>query len=315
MKILIADDDSSALELLATLVTQWGFQPVLAADGEEAWTILTGPDSPRLAMLDWMMPGVEGDEICRRVREKEKDDDTYTYLILLTAKVSTDHIVVGLEAGADDFIAKPVDQQELRVRVRAGQRSAQLHAELQRAKHDLWVLSRTDPLTGVFNRRAILSQLGSELDRTRRSGKQVSIGLLDIDHFKEVNDRFGHIAGDEVLRVCVKRIEGATRSYDFLGRMGGEEFLLVFPETNGVEALTVCNRIREAVAEEPVTLQGATISITVSQGLVTSSGQETVDDLIEKADRAMYRAKEKGRNRAEHADPKVGGEIEAANEG
>ncbi|MFO8173977.1 MAG: GGDEF domain-containing response regulator [Gemmatimonadota bacterium] len=301
MKILIAEDNLSDLHLLESLLKKWGYDSVSAMDGNEAWEILNGPDSPRLAVLDWMMPGMEGDEICRRVRKKEESEDNYTYLILITGKKSADSIVTGLEAGADDFILKPFDNQELQVRLRAGQRIVESRFRLLAAKQDLWVESRTDSLTGVLNRRAILALVKRELNRAKRSEKHLSLALVDIDHFKRLNDTHGHLAGDTVLRECVKRVRKAIRSYDGLGRIGGDELLVLFPGTGEAEALTICIRVAEALAERAVTFKDLSINFTVSQGLATTDGRITAKGLIELADQALYRAKEMGRNRVERS--------------
>ena len=297
MKILVADDDHVTRYLLETLLEHWDHQVVLAENGQEAWDILSAPDPPQLAVLDWMMPGIEGDEICRRVRAEEEAKGTHTYLILLTAKDSTHHIVTGLEAGADDFIVKPVDREELRMRVRAGQRIVQLQSDFREIQQALQVQASTDSLTGVLNRRAILSQLKTEMSRARRGNNNLSLSLLDVDHFKEINDEQGHLAGDAVLKECVTRISQVTRPYDSLGRVGGEEFLILFPETDQSEAFALCDRLREVIAGDEFEFNGTAMRVTISQGVVTSDGEGTVDDLIGLADRGLYRAKGLGRNR------------------
>ena len=301
MKILIAEDDVTSRRILEGVLSKWNYDVVSASDGNEAWEKLQRSDSPQIAILDWIMPGIEGIEICRRLRENKKDEDQYTYLILLTAKNSKENIVRGMEAGADDYIVKPFDHHELRVRVRAGQRIIQLQSELLATKKDLLVQSRTDPLTGILNRRAILSQIEIELSRTKRDKNHLSLSLLDIDHFKKVNDAYGHIAGDAVLRECVKRIGDVIRPYDSIGRIGGEEFLILIPGTQEADAVSVTERIRSSVAEPDMHVNGSNIPITVSQGIVTCNRNTDVDVLIVMADKALYRAKENGRNRVEQA--------------
>ena len=301
MKILIAEDDLTSRRILEGVLTKCNYDVISAKDGNEAWETLQGSDAPKIAILDWVMPGIEGIEICRRLREQEKDEDQYTYLILLTAKDSKENIIRGMEAGADDYIVKPFDQHELRVRVRAGQRIIQLQSELLATKQDLLLQSRTDPLTGVFNRRAILSQIKIELSRIKREKKQLSLSLLDIDHFKNVNDTYGHMVGDAVLRECVKRIEQVIRAYDSLGRIGGEEFLIIIPGTVASDALLIAERIRFSVSKADVHVNGNHIPITVSQGIVTCDGNTDVDVLIAMADKALFQAKDNGRNRVEKA--------------
>ena len=301
MKILIAEDDATSRRILEAALTKWGYEVVSVADGTEAWEEMQKLDVPRLAILDWMMPEMEGVEVCKKLREKEKDQEQYTYLILLTSKGAKENIVSGMEAGADDYIIKPFDQHELRVRIRAGQRIIQLQSELLAAKQDLLLLSRTDPLTGIFNRRAILSQIEKELSRAKRENKKLSLSLLDIDHFKKINDTYGHISGDKVLRECVKRIGSAMRIYDSLGRIGGEEFLVVIPGAKGNDARAIGERIRSMIGDKDILVNGSSIRVTISQGVVTWDGNMSVDELIARADQALYQAKENGRNRVEKA--------------
>ena len=297
MRILIADDDATSRCILEAVLIKWGYEVISVADGTEAWETMQKPDAPRLAILDWMMPGIEGVEICRKLRENKKNEEQYTYLILLTSKRSKENIVSGMEAGADDYVVKPFDQHELRVRIRAGQRIVQLQSELLVAKQDLLIQSRTDSLTGVLNRRAILSQIKTELSRAKREKKDLSLSILDIDHFKKINDTYGHMVGDDVIREVVKRISVAVRTYDSLGRFGGEEFLVVMPGAKEIEAYSICERIRSAIGETDFAINGLKIHLTVSLGFVTGDGNADIDDLIVRADKALYQAKGNGRNR------------------
>ena len=301
MRILIAEDDVTSRLILENMLTKWGYDVVTATDGNDAWKKLQEEDSPKLLILDWMMPGMEGIEICRRIREDSKKEDQYTYVTLLTAKESKENIVTGMDAGADDYITKPFDMHELRVRVRAGQRIVQLQSELLEAKKNLEIQSRTDPLTGVLNRRAILSQIGCELSRAKRDNGHISISMLDFDHFKKINDTFGHLAGDAVLREGMNRVEETIRTYDAVGRFGGEEFIVVLPGAKQADAFTIAERIRLKINENNANIDGVSIPFTISQGLATCNGKSTVDELIAEADEALYRAKENGRNRVEQA--------------
>jgi len=303
MKILIAEDDSTSRRILEAALTKWGHDIVSVADGAEAWEKLQDADAPKLAILDWIMPSIEGVEICRKLRENKKDEEQYTYLILLTSKGSKENIISGMEAGADDYVVKPFDQHELRVRIRAGQRIVQLQSELLAAKQDLLLQSRTDPLTGVLNRRAILSQIEIELSRAQREGKNLSLSMLDIDHFKKINDTYGHMVGDDVLREVVRRISAVIRKYDSLGRFGGEEFLIVLPGAEGAEAYAIGEKIRSVIGETAFFVDGSKIRVTASQGVVTGDGNANVDDLMAMADKAMYQAKDNGRNRVEQTFP------------
>ena len=301
MRILIAEDDVTSRLILENMLTKWGYDVVSATDGNDAWKKLQEENSPKLVILDWMMPGIEGIEICRRIRENSKSEDQYTYVTLLTAKESKENIVTGMDAGADDYITKPFDMHELRVRVRAGQRIVQLQSELLEAKKDMEIQSRTDPLTGVLNRRAILSQIENELSRAKRDNAHISISMLDLDHFKKINDTFGHLAGDAVLRESTNRMEEAIRTYDAVGRFGGEEFIVVLPGAKEADAFIIADRIRIKINEKNANIDGVSIPFTISQGLATCNGELTVDELIAKADEALYRAKENGRNCVEQA--------------
>jgi diguanylate cyclase (GGDEF)-like protein len=303
MKILIADDDFTSRRILETVLGKLGYEVLSVADGDEAWEKLQEKDGPKLAILDWVMPGIEGVEICRKLRKIEKDVDQYTYVILLTSKGSKENIVIGMEAGADDYIVKPFDYHELRVRVRAGQRIIELQSELLAAKQEMSLQSRTDPLTGILNRRAILAQIETELSRAKRDGKKISLSLLDIDYFKKVNDTYGHAAGDIVLRECVERIKAAIRIYDSLGRFGGEEFLIIIPGAEINEGVTVCERIRSAIGDTSFSAGGYNMRITVSQGIVAWDNKTDAETLIAAADKALYQAKDNGRNRIEQAPP------------
>jgi len=295
MKILVAEDDTTSRRILGAILGKLGYEVVAVADGAEAWEELKKNDPPRIAILDWMMPGLSGPVLCSKVREK--GDEEYTYLILLTSNSEKADIVDGMKSGADDYIVKPYNRQELEVRVKAGVRIIELQRELLAAKAKIKEQSLTDALTGISNRRDILGRLDGELNRAEREGKSISIAMIDIDHFKAVNDTYGHQAGDAVLAECVARISGCIRPYDFVGRYGGEEFLLVLPGTDEQNASTVCERIRENMQALPLNYNGVAIECTVSIGLATWSGREDVDKLIAASDKALYMAKDKGRNR------------------
>lgn len=296
MKVLVAEDDLTSRTLLMTMLTSWGFEVLAAADGEEAWGVLGSEDAPQLAILDWMMPGLDGLEICRRVRAMESSHPPY--LILLTGRGSKQDVVAGLEAGADDHVGKPFDRDELRARLHVGQRFAELNEKLMQTQHTLERQARTDVLTGTMNRRAVLERLNQELARAKRQRTPLSVGLLDIDHFKHTNDTFGHAAGDTVLKWVVRQATRALRPYDGFGRFGGEEFLAIVPGAGVVEVRDVLERIRLAIESSPAEVAGQSIETTVSIGGATSRGG-SVDELIRAADDALYQAKTRGRNRLE----------------
>lgn len=292
MRVLIADDDDVTLSALQGMLTHLGHEAVLAHDGTEAWELICGEDAPALAILDWMMPDIEGPEICRRLRKHEKRP--YQYLIILTAKDRMQDLVHSLDSGADDYLSKPFDERELRARLHAGERILALQDEL-RAR------ATFDDLTGLLNRATIRERLQREFSHAQRTGDPVSIILTDLDDFKRVNDTHGHPLGDEVLREAAKRLATRMRSYDELGRYGGEEFLSVLPGCNLSNALQVAERMREAMDRAPLDTSAGPIHMTASFGVATIDPAPSLDieTMITAADEALYRAKRAGRNRAQ----------------
>jgi len=294
MRVLIAEDDPTSRLLLTKVLEKWGYEVTVTTDGAEAWELLRCDDSPRLAILDWMMPEMDGVEVCRRVRAL--DTRQPPYIILLTALGEKDHVVTGLEAGADDFVGKPYDPGELHARVEVGRRLVELNVELIEAQLALEVQAHTDALTGLLNRGAIVERLEDELERVAREGGGIGVGMLDIDRFKMVNDTYGHAAGDGVLCELSRRLESVLRPYDILGRYGGEEFLIVVPAAGRAELADVLERMRAIVGVTPFTVAGERLAITVSIGGAVYGGG-SADALVARADDALYEAKEGGRDR------------------
>ncbi len=302
MEILIAEDDPISRRILTALLTKWGYTVKAASDGAQAWSQLEQEVSPRLAILDWMMPGMDGLEICRRVREKEAGGDLYTYVIILTAKGAKEDIIEGMDAGADDYLVKPFDPQELRVRVRAGQRIVELQSQLKAAQEELRRQSITDPLTGVLNRRATLERFHLETSRAKREKRPLSVLMMDVDHFKKVNDNFGHICGDEVLKEVARRVRTGLRDYDTFGRIGGEEFMAILPGATLSLAVTVAERLRAAVSSKPMSTCKGAIGVRMSVGVTQWAEEEEMERTMDRADKALYLAKKRGRNRVEALD-------------
>ena len=299
MRILVADDDAVNRRLLQSFLTKWGYEVLLASDGAEAWKILQQEKAPQLAILDWMMPGMDGVDICHMVRSRS--ERSYVYLILLTAKSQKQDIVAGLEAGADDYLRKPFDPNELRARLRAGRRILELQEELVAARDSMEFQATHDCLTGLRNRAAILETVRTELARARREGTSVAIFLADLDHFKLVNDTYGHQAGDGVLREVGKRMRSSVRSYDTVGRYGGEEFLIVLPGCDISGAMIRAEALRMAVGREPIETPEGMVAVTMSVGVTVGGGvpPSDVERLLRAADVALYHAKNKGRNKVE----------------
>ena len=299
MKILIADDDpTTRIALRATLV-KLGDEVAVACDGEQAWSVLQRSDAPQLAILDWMMPGITGPDICRKVRAHR--DTPYIYLILLTGLNQVNDLVLGMEAGADDFISKPYEMEVLRARLRAGRRILDLQHQLLEAHSAMESLATHDSLTGLLNRAAILERLGGEIERSGRETTSTAVILIDLDHFKLVNDTYGHAAGDQVLKESAERMTKAVRGYDLVGRYGGEEFLIVAPQCDLRRGFELAERIRLRIAATPVVIGQNTLAVTASLGITLSdpTGNNEASTLINLADRALYRAKAKGRDRVE----------------
>ncbi len=294
MRALVADDDAASRLLLQKVLTKWGYDVVTASSGEEAWKILTSDDPPDLAVLDWMMPELDGVEVCRRMRALELSSPPY--LLLLTSRGEKHDIATGLESGASDYVQKPFDHDELRARLLVGRRFAELNRMLLETQSELRRQALTDPLTHIMNRRAILARLTEEMARAPRQGLPLSIGVLDIDNFKSVNDRFGHAGGDAILQSVVARSLKALRPYDAIGRIGGEEFLIVMPGVGPRDTEIVLERLRRAVGATPMPAQGHEITVTVSIGGSVCRG-EGIDELLTNADDALYRAKDQGRDR------------------
>jgi two-component system cell cycle response regulator len=294
MRILIAEDDVTSRLLLKRVLENWGYEVTATTDGFEALQALQAEDAPRLAILDWMMPGMDGVDVCRRVRSRETLQPPY--IILLTALGDKESVVTGLEAGADDYVGKPYDPDELHARLGVGRRLVELNDELLEAQHALEILARTDALTGVLNRGAIVMELEREAARAAREGVPLGLGMLDIDHFKLVNDTHRHAAGDAVLCEVVRRVLGVMRPYDSFGRFGGEEFLVLVPGSGERELRDVLERIRSVIGSAAIVVDGHELAVTVSLGGATR-GRESADDLIARADDALYAAKEQGRDR------------------
>lgn len=290
MKVLIADDDPMSLLYLEDALQEWGYDVTTASDGQDACDILQQPDAPMLAIIDWMMPGMDGTEVCRRIRETVLD--RYVYLIMLTSRNETEYVVEAMNAGADDFISKPFNAEELQVRVRAGRRISELEQKLrQKATHDA--------LTGIYNRGAIIEILDKELARHDRGGWPMSVILADLDHFKRINDEHGHLAGDAVLREACRRAGAVLRPYDSLGRYGGEELMIVLPSCDPAGAAEVAERVRAAVCSQLVETDFGPIPCSLSIGIAVAHKDTviTCNELIHRADDALYAAKQGGRNR------------------
>ncbi|MDQ2775128.1 MAG: diguanylate cyclase [Acidobacteriota bacterium] len=280
---------------MRSALQRWGYQVVVAENGAQALEILQQPDSPSLAILDWVMPYLTGPEVCQRIRETHREP--YTYILLLTSKNTKHETVQGLDAGADDYIVKPFDEHELQVRLRAGKRIIDLQLDLLRAREELRERANKDLLTMLPNRSAIATTLEQELARCHRDRRSVGVIILDIDHFKKINDTYGHFAGDAVLRETALRLRHNMRPYDQVGRYGGEEFLVVLPNCDLEQATMQAERMRARLEASSMIIEGDEIHVSASFGVTVSDGSERSPDLfVRVADEALYQAKAGGRN-------------------
>lgn len=320
MKILIAEDDAISRTILKNSVEKFGHQALVAEDGEKAWELYQNTEDVDVIISDWMMPGIDGPEFCRRVREE--NSFSYTFFIFLTALGDKEHLLEGMKAGADDYLAKPLDREQLQVRLVAASRVNSLHQqlneqnqqlneqnqqlneqkdELEKLNRESFVLARRDPLTYLSNRLLLHEDLKILNAQTERYIRGYCVMLCDIDFFKLYNDTYGHLAGDEVLKKVAQVISGNLRAGDTAYRYGGEEFLIILPEQTLESATPAAERLRRGVEGLAITHETRTPPgvVTLSVGLATFSRGEkrSFEELLKEADDALYGAKKAGRNR------------------
>jgi diguanylate cyclase (GGDEF)-like protein len=308
MRVLVADDDPLARHVVCTLVRSYGYTVLAAQDGLEAWDLIQSEDIS-LLLTDWQMPGLDGPSLIQRVRAAALPH--YISCLLLTIRDGQSDRLYGLDVGADDYLVKPVHPDELRARIAVAARLLRLERELWASNARLEELAAQlhhqanhDALTGLLNRQGVMTHAALELARTQRTGQPLGAALLDLDHFKQVNDRYGHAAGDTVLAQVAAHLRAAVRPYDLVGRWGGEEFLLLLPGAPEEVVYTVAERVRAQVAAAELSIpDGGTVAIHVSIGVTsTADGAVTLEDLVAVADQALYVAKGAGRNRVSFAE-------------
>ena len=296
MDVLIVDDDPITRLALCAALEEWGLNPVVAENGNRALELLEQDNPPHLLILDWSMPGISGPELCKILRAR--DDGQFFYILMLTGKEGNEAVIEAMEAGADDFLSKPFDHRVLKVRIAAGSRIVRLEQTLNQ-------LASRDSLTQCWNRRMIDELFDSTLAEARRKETPLCVMMVDIDHFKAINDTYGHAIGDSALQHMVAILNQNLREYDQVGRYGGEEFIVVLPTTDRDSAWGIAERVRSALEYQPTILKdGREISMTVSIGLALFDPQRDPDrrSLMERADQALYKAKRSGRNRIIVAD-------------
>jgi diguanylate cyclase (GGDEF)-like protein len=296
MKILVADDDPVSRRVLQSLLAKWGYEVQLVDNGAAAWEQLKTPEAPRIALLDWMMPGLNGVDVCRALRRERSEP--YTYILLLTANNAKENIVEGLESGADDYLTKPFNSQELKARIRVGSRFLELEDNLVEARESMRYKAMHDPLTSLWSRGAVLEILDREIIRSRRESLSLGVLIADLDHFKSVNDTYGHITGDDVLREVTRRMQGEVRPYDALGRYGGEEFLILLPGCSIAETAEKAEQLRQAVSLRTIQTQSGPLNVTISLGGTATKDWpgDSANQILQMADAALYHAKRAGRN-------------------
>jgi len=289
MRILVAEDDAGTRISLVASLSRRGYEVIAASNGDQALEILLGDDAPPLAILDWMMPGRDGVQVCRELRTRRKP--SYTYVLMLSGKREKEDFLTALEAGVDEYIRKPCDFDELHARIHAAERLLNIQQALRTNAHE-------DELTGVLTRGGFRGILKHVLAHSARHGGPVSVMFADIDNLRRVNDAHGRVVGDAVLREVAKRVTWRLRAYDAVGRFGGDELLIVLPGCTGTNAVEVADRLRSDIAATPIGTAAGPMTVTVSFGVtMTENGVAPVDALIATADEALYHAKQGGRNR------------------
>jgi diguanylate cyclase (GGDEF)-like protein len=302
MKILIAEDEAVSRMTLQRALRTWGHEVVNVENGADPWTVLQEADAPQIALVDWMMPGLDGVELCRRLRKGEQGP--YVYVILIIARNQREELLESLEEGADDFLTKPWEPDELRARLNVGQRIVRLQQDLVHSQDALYFQATHDSLTGLNNRRDILAVLQREMSRCTRQNTSLGIVLADIDHFKQINDEHGHQAGDSVLQEVARRLLATVRAYDAVGLYGGEEFLIVVPSADALGVVVQAERIRNAFDKRSFGVGTNHLDVKLSTGVAVADSLSSPDpaSLLRAADAALYRAKKNtGRNRMELA--------------
>ncbi len=296
--VLVADDSPVYRKLVEQALSEVDCVVVFAKSGNQAIEIFEH-GHPDLVITDWVMPDITGIDLCQKIRSSATT--SYTYVIILTSNAEKESVVKGLSAGADDYLTKPFDRDELLARVHVGRRLVDLQRQIEAKNRLLEELALTDPLTGLPNRRAIEDWSSRQLNGAARHGFPFWVVVIDLDHFKKINDTHGHAAGDIVLKKFADILRSHTRLSDISGRIGGEEFLFVVTHADKSGVTMVVDRIRQRLAAERFTFEGATVQVTASFGIAGFSGKSApeFEQLLAAADAALYRAKDHGRNRIE----------------
>lgn len=296
-RILIADDDMTSRAVLAAVLRKIGYDPVEVEDGDDAFRLLIEDDAPSIAVLDWVMPRMDGLDVVKAVRELK--GDLPPYIIMLTSRGEKSDVVLGLDGGANDYVSKPFDTGELRARIEVGRRMIEMHRALVQSKEALEYQASHDSLTGLLNRGATIDRLEEELDHGHARLGDLVVAVLDIDHFKNVNDTYGHQVGDDVLAELSRRLDRSCSGRGVVGRMGGEEFVAILRFPHPDEARPFLDQLRSSIGSSPMDTRSGPVSISVSVGACVAVEGQGLDRVLGLADSALYRAKDLGRNRIE----------------
>jgi diguanylate cyclase (GGDEF)-like protein len=303
-RVLIAEDDTVTRLILKHWILRWGYEIFVVDNGHDAWQILQQERPPEVVIIDWAMPEIDGIELCRRLRDKSRS--YYHYILMVTSRTDELDVVHALESGADDCLGKPFGEPELRARLLVANRILALQNELIHAREELRAQAMRDGLTGLWNRTAFLDLFQHELERARRSDAHTGLLLLDLDNFKHVNDTYGHLTGDLVLKEAANRLRQHVRSYDFVGRYGGEEFFIALPGSDREQLCRRAEAIRKSIWSEPIRVPQGNVSISLSIGAaVADAGETSATDLLAIADIGLYKAKDSGRNRSVFCEKRV----------
>jgi two-component system cell cycle response regulator len=297
VNVLIADDEPVSRRLLEILLRKWGYDVVVTSNGEEAWRALQNAPSPRIAILDWMMPGMDGIQVCRKIRQHEVS--LTTYVLLLTAKQASEDANGKFESVADDYLPKPYAAQELKARLRTARRIIELEDQLAAAREAIGIETTHDPLTGLWNRSSLLEILRRELHRSRRHGSPVAVLMVEVDQLKHINQMYGHLTGDAVLREGVRRIRNSIRLYDSMGRYSEDQFVIISPSCDAAGALSQANRIRNTVCQDLIKTFEGDFTVTISIGIAIGGNNHQAHQLVSAADAALIEAKKAGSDHAE----------------
>lgn len=301
MKILVADDDPVNRRLLEILLNKWGFEVSVASDGEEAWRALQNPAHPRIAILDWMMPGMDGVQVCQKIRDDAALPSMY--VLLLTAKQATEGANGRFESVADDYLSKPYAAHELKARLRAAKRIIELEDQIEAARKNIKIETTHDPLTGLWNRSSILEVLHREIHRSRRQNTPMAVLMVDVDHFKRINHQHGHLAGDAVMREAARRVRNSVRVYDSVGRYSGGQLVIVSPACDRSGAMSQALRLQATVCQEAFKTFKGDFPVTISIGIAVGNNNHQAHELISSAEAALAEAKKAGPSRVELVCP------------